>query len=66
MRGNHTGEFVHPAWGAAPVSGKPVDVTYLDYYGIADGQIVEVWEVRDGLSLRAQLGIGTAPERPGS
>ena len=48
------------------MSGKPVDVTYVDYYGIGDGQIVEVWEVRDGLSLRAQLGIGTAPERPGS
>jgi steroid delta-isomerase-like uncharacterized protein len=61
MRATHTGEFVHPAWGRAPASGKPVAVTYLDHYRIADGQIVEAWEVRDGLSLREQFGLVAAP-----
>jgi steroid delta-isomerase-like uncharacterized protein len=66
MRGTHTGEFVHPAWGSAPASGKPVVVTYLDHYRIADGQIAETWEVRDGLSLQQQFGIAAAPGRTGS
>jgi steroid delta-isomerase-like uncharacterized protein len=64
MRGTHTGEFVHPTWGSAPASGKPVALTYLDHYRIADGQIVEAWEVRDGLSLREQFGLGAAPGSP--
>ena len=63
MRGTHTGEFVHPTWGSAPASGMPVALTYLDHYRIADGQIVEVWEVRDGLSLQEQFGIVAAPGR---
>jgi steroid delta-isomerase-like uncharacterized protein len=66
MRGTHTGEFVHPTWGSAPASGKPVVVTYLDHYRIVDSQIVETWEVRDGLSLRDQFGLGTAPGSPAS
>ena len=64
MRGTHTGEFVHPTWGSAPASGKPVALTYLDHYRIADEQIAEVWEVRDGLSLREQFGLGATPEPP--
>ena len=63
MRGTHTGEFVHPTWGSAPASGKPVALTYLDHYRIAEEQIAEVWEVRDGLSLREQFGIVAAPGR---
>ena len=66
MRGTHTREFVHPTWGSAPASGKPVAVTYLDHYRIADGQITEVWEVRDGLSLQEQFGLVAAPGRPAS
>ena len=66
MRGTHTGEFVHPTWGSAPASGKPVAVTYLDHYRIAGGRIVEAWEVRDGLSLQEQFGIVAAPGRPAS
>jgi steroid delta-isomerase-like uncharacterized protein len=62
MRGTHTGEFVHPTWGSAPASGKQVTLTYLDHYRIADEQIAEVWEVRDGLSLRDQFGLGATPE----
>ena len=66
MRGTHTGEFIHPAWGSAPASGKPVTLTYLDHYRIADDQIAEVWEVRDGLSLREQFGLDTGPGQPAS
>ena len=61
MRGTHTGEFAHPTWGSAPASGKPVEVTYLDHYRVADGLIAECWEVRDGLSLQQQFGITVAP-----
>jgi hypothetical protein len=42
----------------------PVALTYLDHYRIADGQIAEVWEVRDGLSLQEQFGLGAAPFQP--
>ena len=63
MQGTHTGEFVHPTWGLAPASGKPVAVTYLDHYRVADGQITEVWEMRDGLALRQQFGL-VAPGNP--
>ena len=66
MRGTHTGDFVHPTWGSAPASGKPVALTYLDHYRIADGQIAETWEVRDGLSLQDQFGLVAAPRRPAS
>ena len=66
MRGTHTGEFVHPTWGSAPASDKPVAVTYLDHYRIVEGQIAETWEVRDGLSLQEQFGIVPAPEYPAS
>jgi predicted ester cyclase len=65
MQGTHTGEFVHPVWGSAPASGQPVVVTYLDHYRIADGQIADVWEVRDGLSLQEQFGL-VAPGRTAS
>ena len=61
MRGIHTGPFVHPAWGSAPASGKPVALTYLDHYRITDGEIAETWEARDGLSLQEQFGLGAAP-----
>jgi hypothetical protein len=66
MRGTHTGEFVHPTRGSAPASSKPVTLTYLDHYRIADGQIAETWEVRDGLSLQDQFGLVAAPRRPAS
>jgi steroid delta-isomerase-like uncharacterized protein len=63
MRGTHTGPFDHPTLGSGPASGKPVAVTYLDHYRIADGQIAEVWEMRDGLALRQQFGL-VAPGSP--
>lgn len=66
MRGTHTGEFVHPTWGSAPASGKPVALTYLDHYRIVEGQIAETWEARDALSLRDQFGLGSATGPPAS
>lgn len=64
LRGTHTGAFVHPVWGSAPGSGKPVMLTYLDHYRIVDGQIAETWEVRDGFSLREQFGLVATPGSP--
>ena len=66
MRGTHTGDFVHPTWGSAPATGKPITLIYLDHYRIAASRIVEAWEARDALSLREQFGIVAAPERPAS
>lgn len=63
MRGTHTGEFIHPTLGSAPASGNPVAVTYLDHYRIVGGQIAEVWEVRDGVSLQQQLGVYPSPQQ---
>ena len=61
MRGTHTGDFVHPTMGSAPASGNAIVVTYLDHYRIVGGQIGEVWEMRDGLTLQQQFGVSVAP-----
>lgn len=65
VRGTHTGEFVHPALGSGPASGRAVAFSYMDHYRIADGRIAEAWEVRDGLALLQQLGVIGAPGRAG-
>jgi len=57
VTGTHTGDFSHPVFGAAKASGRPFRMTYMDHYRIADGRIVEVWEVRDALTLLQQLGV---------
>jgi predicted ester cyclase len=66
MQGTHTGAFVHPAWGSSLASGKPVSLTFLDHHRIMNGQIAEVWEVRDGVSLQEQFGFVAAPGRTAS
>jgi len=66
MQGTHTGDFSHPTFGSAPASGRPIRMTYMDHYRIADGRIAEAWETRDALSLLQQLGVITAPDRPAS
>jgi steroid delta-isomerase-like uncharacterized protein len=64
MRGTHTGDFAHPAFGSAVASGKTIQMSYMDHYRIADGQITEAWEVRDALSLLQQLSVIPAPGQP--
>lgn len=43
------------------VSGKPIQMAYLDHYRIADGRIAEAWEVRDALALQQQRSVLTRP-----
>ena len=57
MRGTHTGDFAHPTFGAAPASGRPIQMNYMDHYRVVNGRIAEAWEVRDALSLLQQLGV---------
>jgi steroid delta-isomerase-like uncharacterized protein len=64
MRGTHTGDFTHPAFGSAPASGKTLRMTYMDHYRIVDGRIAEAWEVRDALTLLQQLSVIPSPGPP--
>lgn len=54
--GTHRGEFM----GIAP-TGRPVSITGIDIYRIADGKIVEYWANEDELGLLRQLGAIPAP-----
>jgi steroid delta-isomerase-like uncharacterized protein len=40
----------------APPTGKTASFPYMDMYGIANGQIVEVWHVEDLAGMMRQLG----------
>jgi steroid delta-isomerase-like uncharacterized protein len=64
VRGTHTGDFIHPAFGSAPASGKAIEMLYIDHYRIDDGRIAESWEARDALSLLQQLSVIPAPGQP--
>lgn len=64
VHGTHTGDFAHPVFGAAPASGRAIQMSYMDHYRIADGRIAEAWEVRDALALLQQLGVIPAPGQP--
>ena len=66
LRGTHTGDFAHPVFGAAPASGRAIEMLYLDHYRIVDGKIAEAWEARDALTLLQQLGVMPAPGQPGT
>ena len=61
VRGTHTGDFAHPALGTAPASGKPVAFAVMDHYRIEGGQIAEVLEVSDRMTLLQQLGVVPPP-----
>ena len=52
MTGTHTGEFN----GIAP-TGKRVEIQYVDFLRLRDGQIVEHWLSMDQLSFMQQLGV---------
>ena len=54
-RGTHRGEF-----GSIPPTGREYETNGVTIERVADGRIVEVWAVWDGLELLSQLGI--APE----
>ena len=51
MSGTHTG-----VWGDVAATGRKVRFTGVNFFRIADGKIAEMWNVRDDLGLREQLG----------
>jgi steroid delta-isomerase-like uncharacterized protein len=54
--GTHRGEFMGIA-----ATGRPVTITGIDIYCIADGKVVEYWCNEDELGLLRQLGAIPAP-----
>jgi steroid delta-isomerase-like uncharacterized protein len=52
MKGTHNGEFMGIA-----ATGKPVKIAGLTISRIANGKIVEEWEMGDALGLMQQLGL---------
>jgi steroid delta-isomerase-like uncharacterized protein len=51
MSGTHTG-----AWGEVAPTGRRVRFSGVNFFRIANGKIAEIWNVRDDLGLREQLG----------
>jgi steroid delta-isomerase-like uncharacterized protein len=52
MTGTHTG-----AWGDVSPTGRSVRFCGVNFFRIADGKIAEIWNLRDDLGLREQLGV---------
>ena len=59
-RGTHQGDFM-----GIPPSGKPVTVTGIDIFRIANGQLVEAWVSSDLLGLLQQIGAIPTPGQTG-
>jgi predicted ester cyclase len=51
ISGTHRG-----AWGDVAPTGRNVWFTGVNFFRLADERIVEIWNVRDDLGLREQLG----------
>jgi steroid delta-isomerase-like uncharacterized protein len=51
ISGTHTG-----AWGGIAPTGRSVRFTGVNFFRLADGKIAEIWNVRDDLGLREQVG----------
>jgi steroid delta-isomerase-like uncharacterized protein len=56
IRGTHTGEFQ-----GVPPSGKPIEMTGITIFRIANGKLIEGWTNEDLLGLLQQLGAVPAP-----
>ena len=54
--GTHKGEFM-----GIPATGKPIKVTGMSIFRIANGKIVEHWGENDAMGLLMQLGVLPAP-----
>ncbi len=50
--GTHVGDFA-----GIPATGKTFEITGVDIYRVADGQLREHWHVIDQLSMLGQLGL---------
>ncbi|GJE75288.1 ester cyclase [Methylorubrum suomiense] len=49
--GRHTGEFE-----GTPATGNGVDIAVMDYFRVANGQLVEHWALMDNLGMLRQIG----------
>jgi len=54
--GTHKGDFM-----GIPATGKPIKVTGMSIFRIANGKIVEHWGENDAMGLLMQLGVLPAP-----
>jgi predicted ester cyclase len=63
--GTHTNEWSHPVTGPIAPTGKQVTNTAIAMYRLANGKIVESWEVSNRLGLFQQLGA-TLQQLPAS
>jgi steroid delta-isomerase-like uncharacterized protein len=52
MTGTHSG-----AWGDVAPTERRVCFSGVNFFRIVDGKIAEIWNVRDDLGLREQLGV---------
>jgi steroid delta-isomerase-like uncharacterized protein len=52
MTGTHQG-----AWGDMPPTGKSIRFSGVNFFRMVSGKIAEIWNVRDDLGLREQLGV---------
>jgi len=59
VEGSHQGSLL----GVKP-TGKPISLRGMDFFRIADGRIVELYRVFDGLELLRQIGVTWPPEAP--
>lgn len=58
MNGTNTGSFM-----GMPPTGKPISVTAMNIYEIADGKIIREHGLPDLFNMMLQLGVIPAPER---
>lgn len=50
--GTHTGPY-----GKVAATGKAITMTGIDIFRVADGRIVELWSMWDGLDVYDQMGV---------
>jgi len=55
-RGIHTGDFM-TKFGKATATGKEITYAIIFIYRLADGKLVDLWEVYDNLARMQQLGV---------
>ena len=53
--GTHNGEFM-----GVPASGRPVNISYVDFWRVENGKLVENWVQMDSVGIMQQ--IGATPE----
>jgi steroid delta-isomerase-like uncharacterized protein len=60
MSGTHQG-----SWGDVKPTGRRVRFSGVNFFRIADGKIAEIWNLRDDLGLREQVGAPVYAGYPG-